>query len=270
MYTSSKLRISLAQLNSGLEPDRNLTLIEAQVADAAAAGSAMVVFPEAMMRRFGAPLGEVAEPLDGPWATAVRAVAAKHGVVVVAGMFTPSQDGRVHNTTLITGPGVDAHYRKIHLYDAFGFAESDTVAPGSDPVTVTIGETVVGFATCYDIRFPALFQKLGDRGAQVIVVSASWGAGPRKAEQWELLAQARALDSTAYIVACGQADPGETLGSAPLGVGHSIVCSPTGEVLAGLGSESGTLTVDLDVSAVAEVRQQLPVLANRRTFDAEQ
>ena len=89
-----------------------------------------MVFPEATMRRFGLPLAEIAEPTDGPWATRLDAIAAEHDVVVVAGMFTPADDGRVHNTLRAVGPGVDAAYDKIHLFDAFGFRESDTVAPG--------------------------------------------------------------------------------------------------------------------------------------------
>jgi predicted amidohydrolase len=273
MYTSSDapaLRISLAQVTSGVDPAQNLAAIDEHTAGAARAGASIVVFPEAMMRRFGAPLAEVAEPLDGPWADAVRAIADRHGIVVVAGMFTPSGDGRVRNTLLITGPGVDTHYHKIHLFDAFGYAESDTVAPGSDPVTVDIAGATVGFATCYDLRFPGLFQQLGDRGAELVIVAASWGTGVRKAEQWSILAQARALDSTAYIAACDQADPaasGETVsGPAPLGVGHSIVCSPTGEVIGALNAAPQMLTVDLDLGRVAEVRAQLPVLANRRAF----
>ena len=270
MYTSSTVRISLAQVTSGTDPALNLKLLDEQTAEAAAAGSSIVVFPEAMMRRFGGPLDAVAEPLDGPWANGVRAVAQQHNIVVVAGMFTPSDDGRVCNTLLVTGPGVDAHYHKIHLYDAFGFAESDTVAPGSEPLVADIAGARVGFATCYDLRFPVLFQTLGDRGAQLVIVAASWGAGAGKAQQWSILAQARALDSTTYVAACDQADPaasGETVnGTAPLGVGHSTVCSPAGDVLGALGDRPGMLTVDLDLARVAEVRAQLPVLANRRAF----
>jgi deaminated glutathione amidase len=265
------IRVSLAQVTSSIDPDENLTTLESQTRRAAEAGSTLVVFPEAMMRRFGAPLHEVAEPLDGPWAESVRKIADSFGITVVAGMFTPADEARVRNTLLITGPGVDAHYDKIHLFDAFGFAESDTVAAGEDPVTVPVGGLTVGFATCYDLRFPALFQKLGSMGAQLIVVPASWGSGPGKVEQWSLLTRARALDATAYVAACGQADPtasGETVtGSAPLGVGHSAVCSPSGEVLGALGPAPDLLTVDVDAAVVAEVRAKLPVLANRQTFD---
>ena len=265
------IRLSLAQVTSSVDPDDNLATIETQAHRAAEAGSSLVVFPEAMMRRFGAPLSDVAEPLDGRWADAVRKIAGGLGITVVAGMFTPADGARVRNTLLITGPGVDAHYDKIHLFDAFGFAESDTVAPGENPLTVTVGDLTVGFATCYDLRFPALFQKLGSLGAELIVVPASWGSGPGKVEQWSLLTRARALDATAYVAACGQADPaasGETVsGSAPLGVGHSVVSSPTGEVLGELGAAPQLLTVDVDASVVAEVRAKLPVLTNRRTFD---
>ena len=122
------MQIALAQIASTEEPERNLELLAERVRAAAAAGARLVVFPEATMCCFGVKLGPVAEPLDGPWATRVREVAAAAGVTVVVGMFTPAPDGRVHNTLLATGGGVEAGYDKIHLFDAFGFAESDTVA----------------------------------------------------------------------------------------------------------------------------------------------
>ena len=103
---------------------------------------------------------------------------------------------------------MDTSYDKIHLYDAFGFAESDTVAPGSDPVVIEVDGETLGLAICYDIRFPELFRALADRGASTVLLPASWGAGPGKVEQWELLVRARAIDSTTYVLACDQADPG--------------------------------------------------------------
>ena len=92
---------------------------------------------------------------------------------------------------------MDAHYDKIHLFDAFGFTESETVAPGTELLVLTLGGVGVGFATCYDLRFPSLFTALAERGAQLICLPASWGAGPGKLEQWQLLLRARALDCTA-------------------------------------------------------------------------
>ncbi|ASO17924.1 putative amidohydrolase [Actinoalloteichus hoggarensis] len=262
------MRIALSQLAADTDPQVNLGSVRTAVTDAAAQGARVLLLPEATMARFGIPLGPVAEPLDGPWATAVRAAAKAADVVVVAGMFVPADDGRVRNTLLITGPGVDTAYDKVHLFDAFGFAESDTVAPGERPVTFTVDSVTFGVATCYDLRFPGLFHALADDGAQVMLVGASWGAGPGKREQWELLCRARALDSTSWLLACGQADPstiGERpKGAAPTGIGYSSLVSPVGEIRAQLGPAPGLLPVDVDIAEVERARETIPVLANRR------
>mgnify|MGYP002382280004 CR=1 FL=1 len=195
------MRIALAQIAAGTDPDANLATVAEHTARAAADGAQLVVFPEATMCRFGTSLREIAEPFDGRWADGVRAVADEHGVTVVAGMFCPAGDGRITNTLLATGGGVAARYDKIHLYDAFGFTESRTVAPGGRAVLIEVDGVTVGLTTCYDIRFPELYVELARRGATLITVSASWGAGPGKAEQWTLLARARALDVGGYVAA---------------------------------------------------------------------
>lgn len=261
------MRIAVAQILSGTDPTDNLQLVRDYTRRAAEAGAALVVFPEATMCRFGVPLAPIAEPVDGPWADGVRAIAADAGITVVTGMFTPADDGRVANTLLAVGPGTpnepDTHYDKIHLYDAFGFTESRTVAPGREPVVITVDGVEVGLTTCYDIRFPELFTTLARRGAELIVVSASWAAGPGKLEQWTLLARARALDCTSYIVAAGQADPGEPLASsAPTGVGGSLVVSPFGDVMASAGADPQLLVADLALEQVAKARETIAVLLN--------
>ncbi|HEY7050911.1 MAG TPA: carbon-nitrogen hydrolase family protein [Mycobacterium sp.] len=260
------MRIALAQVRSGTDPSANLTLVADSTRRAADAGAEMVVFPEATMCRFGVSLAPVAEPLDGPWATAVRSVAAHAGVVVVAGMFVPSPDGRITNTVLATGPGVDTHYDKIHLYDAFGFRESRTIAPGREPVVIDVNGVGVGLTTCYDVRFPALYTELADRGAKVMTVSASWGSGPGKLEQWTLLVRARALDCTSFVVAAGQAYPGEEQAGAPLGVGGSLVASPLGEVVAAADADPCLVIADIDLDAVTAARDSVAVLRNRSVF----
>jgi predicted amidohydrolase len=264
------VRIALSQFVSDTDPAANLAVIGEQTAEAARLGARIVVFPEAAMARFGIPLCPLAQPLDGPWAGGVRDIAKEHDVLVVAGMFTPSEDGRVRNTLLVTGLGVDEHYDKIHLFDAFGFAESATVAPGDRSVTVEVDGVGVGVATCYDLRFPQLFQKLARSGASVILVPASWGSGPGKREQWELLVRARALDSTSWLAACGQADP-TTVGvttkpGVPTGIGYSAVVSPLGEIRAQAVDRPELLVVDIDPSEVDDARSTVPVLANARDF----
>ncbi|OBA61528.1 hydrolase [Mycobacterium sp. 1100029.7] len=270
------MRIALAQMLSGSDPAANLRQVRDYTAQAADAGAALVVFPEATMCRFGVPLAPVAEPVDGPWADGVRRIATDAGVTVVAGMFTPSGDGRVTNTLIAAGPGASgqtseqlwAHYDKIHLYDAFGFTESRTVAPGREPVVITVDGVGVGLTVCYDIRFPELYTELARRGAQLITVCASWGSGPGKLEQWTLLARARALDSMSYIAAAGQADPGEALGSsgAPTGVGGSLVASPYGEVVAAAGADPQLLVADIDIDTVGKARESIAVLRNHSDF----
>lgn len=267
------MRIALAQILSGTDPAANLQLVDEYSRRAADAGAKLVVFPEATMCRFGVPLGPIAEPVDGPWADGVRRIAADSNITVVAGMFTPSGDGRVKNTLVAAGPGDsgqhDAHYDKIHLYDAFGFTESRTVAPGHEPVVITVDGVHVGLTVCYDIRFPALYTELARRGAQVIAVCASWGSGPGKLDQWTLLARARALDSMSYIAAAGQADPGDAHGSgsgAPTGVGGSLIVSPLGEVVASAGAQPQLVVADVDVDRVAEARKSIAILSNRSDF----
>lgn len=277
------MRVALAQIITGRDLAGNLALVEEYAGQAKAGGAELVVFPEATMRAFGHSLLDIAERLDGPWASRVRAIAAELGIVIVAGMFTPGSGGdgggegdgggsarRVRNTLLVTGPGVETSYDKIHLFDAFGFAESDTVDAGTEPVTFEAGGVTFGLATCYDIRFPDLFTENADRGAQVNIVCASWGSGPGKVEQWKLLARARAVDSTTLVLACGQGDPAsqgiEVSGAAPTGVGHSVVVSPFGDVLEELDGGPGLLFAELDTAVVKAARTKLPVLANRHRF----
>jgi predicted amidohydrolase len=264
------MRLAVAQIISSADLEANLELIRDYATRAKAAGAGLVVFPEASMRAFGHTLRDIAEPLDGPWAGKVRALAGELGITIVAGMFTPGKDGRVRNTLLVTGPGLDTSYDKVHLFDAFGFTESKTVDAGTDPVTFEVDGTVFGLATCYDVRFPALFTANARAGAQVNIVCASWGAGEGKAEQWDLLVRARALDSTTFVVACGQGDP-ETVGAgpagaAPTGIGHSAVITPLGSAVVALGGKPELAIVDIDPAIVDEVRAKLPVLANARQF----
>ncbi len=268
------MRIALAQIGTGTDPAANLELVADHTARAADAGADLVLFPEATMCRFGVPLAPVAQPLDGPWANAVRDIAARSGITVVAGMFCPAlgdADSRVTNTLIATGPGLDAHYHKMHLYDAFGFAESDTVAPGFEPVVIdvqTADATVpVGLTTCYDVRFPELHLELAERGAKLLTVHASWASGPGKLEQWTLLARARALDTSCVVAAVDQPYPGDELAKkGPTGSGGSLVTSPTGDIVAQAGLDPELLVTDIDLAAVERAREAIAVLRNRTTI----
>ena len=266
---SATLRLAGAQWTATDDPADNLRRIEELTADAAGRGARLVVHPEAAMASFAGRLDTVAEPLDGRFADGVRGVAERHGVTVVVGMFTPADEittdggkrrARVHNTLLVTGPGTtETTYRKIHLYDAFGTTESDTVAPGDEVRTVEVEGWQVGLSTCYDVRFPDLFTHLGRRGCELVVLPASWGDGPGKATQWDLLTRARAHDAQAWLLAVGQAWTRDSV-DGPYGIGRSALADPTGEVRARLGGGDDVLVADIDRATVERTRAAVPIL----------
>lgn len=264
------MRVAVAQVVSSTDPGANLDLVREHAHRAADAGARLVVFPEATMASFATASGKVAEPLDGPWADGVRAAAWDAGIVIAVGLFEAQRDDRrPFNTLLVTGPEVaETTYRKLHLFDAWGFTESDHIAPGERPASVDVDGMTLGLATCYDVRFPALFQHYGRLGAHAVLLPASWANGAGKVAQWRTLCVARAMDSTCYLVAAAQADPA-TVGDpvkpgAPTGVGHSVVVDPFGTTLVEAGDGPDLLVVDLDPEIVGEARRRVPVLANAR------
>lgn len=266
---SGSLRVAGCQWTSTGDPVANLARIDELTGRAAASGARLVVHPEAAMASFAGRLDTVAEPLDGRFADGVRALAQRHGVSIVVGMFTPAdtittddgrQRSRVHNTLLATGPGTtETSYRKVHLYDAFGNRESDTVAPGDEVVTIEVDGWQVGLATCYDVRFADHFTALGRAGAQLVVLPASWGDGPGKASQWDLLTRARAHDAQAWLLGVGQAWTADSV-RGPYGIGRSVLADPTGEVRARLGGGEDVLVAEVDRDLVDRTRATIPLL----------
>ncbi|GAA3617868.1 carbon-nitrogen hydrolase family protein [Marihabitans asiaticum] len=261
--------VAAAQIRSTDDREDNLRQVRGAAQEAARQGAALVVFPEATSSWFGSSVRAAAEDLDdGATPTLLRRLAGELGITIAAGFFTPAGGGRVHNTVLLTGPAGEAVYRKVHLFDAFGSKESDTVAPGEEYVVAPVadgrgGTVQVGLATCYDVRFADQFTALGLRGAEVIALPTSWGAGPGKLEQWQTLTRARALDSQSWLVAAGQAHQ-EAKGAAPLGIGHSAVIDPLGNPVDELGSEPGLLGRTIDLGQVEAVRSRIPVLSAQR------
>ena len=256
------LRVALVQQAAALEPERNRTDLARHTPEDAD----LVVFPEAWARDFGEAGSDVApfaETRDGPFATELGRVAAERRTTVVAGMFERSDDpGRPFNTLLVHGPdgAPRAHYRKVHLYDSFGYRESDRLSAGPvdppQPALVTVGGWRLGLMTCYDLRFPELARLLVQAGAEVLVVPAAWVAGERKVAHWTTLARARAIENTAYVVAVGQ--------PAPRYSGHSTVVDPQGDVLVEGGPEPAVLRAELDPETLLTARRTNPSLANRR------
>jgi predicted amidohydrolase len=255
-HPGPRLRLALVQEAADLDPAVN----RARLAELVPDDADLVVLPEAFARDFGpveSSLEPFAEDLGGPFDTALGEAAARAGTTVVAGMFERGEDpGRPFNTLLVRG-GASATYRKIHLYDSFGYRESDRLSAGpTDPVLVEVGGLRVGLMTCYDLRFPELARRLVDAGAELIVVPAAWVAGERKVDHWRTLVRARAIENTVHVAACAQ--------PAPRYCGHSMVVDPLGDVLAEAGEGPAVVRAEVTRARVEEARRTNPSLANRR------
>jgi predicted amidohydrolase len=258
------MRIVLVQLASATDSAANREAVAQWAERIEATGSRpdLVVFPEGSMHDFGKPdtdLSAVAEPLDGPYVGALGAAARRLGATVVGGMFERSDGGRPFNTLVVVGPDATVldTYRKIHLYDSFGYAESERLSAGEPiPVVVEIAGTATGLMTCYDLRFPEMARKLIDSGAELLLVPAAWVAGPLKEDHWQLLLRARAIENTVHVAAAAQT--GRTY------IGLSAVVDPLGIVLASAGDEEGLVEATIDRERMRRARERNPSLANRR------
>ena len=256
-------KFAVAQFHPDPSPAENLRLLDGFAAHAADEGADLLIAPEGALVRFlddvDAPV-RAAEPLTGPFVTGLRDLSRRYGITVAAGTFTVNgPGGRVHNTLAVAQAGeLVAAYRKVHLYDAFSFLESDRIAPGSDvPPVIEISGVRVGFATCYDLRFPELFRLMQADGADVIALASAWVAGPFKEEHWSTLLKARAIENTCYVVASDQVGP--------KGIGRSSAYDPMGLQLLDLGSADGAVgLVDVSPERLAEVRRTLPAITHRR------
>ncbi|GAA3739044.1 putative amidohydrolase [Spinactinospora alkalitolerans] len=255
---------SVAQFAAATDKSANLGTVSALIQRAAASGNELVVLPENAMWSdpgHAADITTAAEPLDGPFTVAVEKSAREFGITVVVGMSEASHhdSGKPTNTVIAVGSdgtrlGV---YRKVHLYDAFGYRESDRIeARAPQALTFTLGGITFGVMTCYDIRFPEMARFLVDAGAQALILPAAWAVGPAKEDHWMTLARARAIENTVYVLASGQTGPACT--------GQSTIIDPMGHLAASAGEAPGIASAVLDPSRLETVRAKNPSLANRK------
>ena len=257
------MRIALAQFDPVADTAANAEKLVGMAREAADAGARLLLAPEGALVRYldepSAP-ARAAQPLDGDFVSALRKASAEFGIAIAAGTFTPDEDtGRVHNTlAILEGGELIASYRKLHLYDAFSFTESETVSPGVEPPPVIeLDGLRIGLATCYDLRFPELFRVLRTRGADVLALASAWVSGPGKEEHWLTLLRARAIENTAYVVAADQVGPH--------GIGRTAAFDPFGLPLLDLGTARDAIGyVEVRPERITEVRSILPSSSHTR------
>jgi deaminated glutathione amidase len=259
-------KIAVAQIESSTEKQANLDVGLKLINEASHRGAELIVFPEFLMAfspasQCAAELTELAESIDGPFVTALCAAAKKSKIATVATIYeTASVPNRVYDTAVwIDDSGnIASVYRKLHLYDAFGFKESDKFHPGSDIAPLTaLGDGRFGMMICYDLRFPELARMLTLQGANILLAPSGWVQGDLKLDHWQTMIKARALENGCYVIAPDQ------VGN--IYVGHSMAVDPLGRTLVDLGENEGVEVIDLDFNLVYETREKLPLLKNRRT-----
>ena len=210
------------------------------------------------------------QQVDGEVTTALGSVAREIGAVVHTGSIVErplDEDGPegkgLWNTSVIVGPdgGVFATYRKIHRF-GFGSGEPKLMEAGSDAMVIDLPAPAdalkVGISTCYDVRFPELYRRQLDLGAEMFVVASAWPAA--RIDAWRTLLKARAIENQSFVVACNTAG---THAQTEMG-GYSAVIDPQGLVLAEADSNEKVVSIDIDPTQVDQWREKFPVLTDRR------
>jgi predicted amidohydrolase len=259
------LKIAIAQVSSSTEKGENLPPALALIKEAKAAGAQLIAFPEFMTAfspasQTAEELAALAEPVDGPFVTALRDAARAARISILATIYERcSSPNRVYDTAvwIDNEGGVAAVYRKLHLYDAFGFKESDKFLAGDEVAPlVTNGDSRFGMMICYDLRFPEMARMLALAGANILAAPSGWVQGDLKVEHWQTMIKARALENGCFVIAPNQVGNIYT--------GHSMAVDPLGRTLVDLGTTEGLQVISLDMQLVIEVRDKLPLLRNRR------
>lgn len=270
----STVRIALYQAQSGIDPAANAERLVGAVREAAAGGAAMLFTPEMsgmLDRDRDRAMSKARVEGEDEVLAAIRAAAKQAGIWVHLGSLALKGDGGklVNRGFVIDGEGhVRARYDKIHLFDVDlptgeSWRESAMYQAGREAVVVSdtpVGK--LGLTICYDLRFPALFERLSEAGAEAIALPAAFTV-PTGRAHWQVLLRARAIEAELFVVAAAQAgqheDGRETYG-------HSMVVDPWGEMLLEMGGEPGLTFAEIDLGRIADVRARIPVHQHRRAI----
>lgn len=274
------MRIALVQLNVGDDPAENLPETITLIRAAAAGGAQFVLTPECTNALSSNRERQRAlfHPEDSdPTLAALRAEAAQAGIWLLIGslgLLTQDADGRFANRSFLIGPdgAIVARYDKIHMFDVNVtetevYRESAGYRPGARAVLAETPLGRIGMTVCYDLRFPHLYRRLAQGGAQILTVPAAFNHLTGQAH-WETLLRARAIETGCFVLAPAQTGfHPEKDGKGRRTHGHSLAIAPWGEVLADAGEEPGVTFAELDLAEVEKARGRVPSLSHDRSFD---
>ncbi|MDZ4311837.1 MAG: carbon-nitrogen hydrolase family protein [Cypionkella sp.] len=273
------MRAGLVQLTVGDDLVANLAVTQAHIAAAAAGGAGLVLTPECTNLLSSSRTHQRSvmrhEDQDETLA-ALRNQAAKAGIWLLIGslgVLTHDADGRFANRSFLISPTgeIAARYDKIHMFDVNVsetevYRESAGYRPGTKAVLAETPFGKIGMTVCYDVRFPHLYRRLAQGGAQIITVPAAFNH-ITGAAHWHTLLRARAIETGCFVLAPAQTGfHPETHGKGRNTYGHSLAIAPWGEILADAGTEPGVTFVDLNLDAVTKARARVPSLTHDREF----
>lgn len=274
------MRVGLVQLTVTDDPEANLPVTVDYVRQAVAGGAGFVLTPEltnGLSSSRAHQRSVFRHEEDDTTLAALRAEAKAAGIWLLIGslgLLTHDADGRFANRSFLISPdgSIAARYDKIHMFDVNVSAtevyrESEGYRPGSKAVVAETSFAKIGMTVCYDVRFPALYRRLAQGGAQVITVPAAFNH-ITGAAHWETLLRARAIETGCFVLAPAQTGfHPETNGKGRKTYGHSLAFAPWGEILADAGTEPGVSLIDLDLTQVDTARSRVPSLGHDRGFD---
>jgi predicted amidohydrolase len=273
------MRTALVQLSVTDDPAANLPVTLGLVREAAAGGAAFVLTPEVtncLSSDRAHQRAVLRHEADDATLAALRSEAARASIWLLIGslgLLTDDPDGRFANRSLLIAPdgSVAARYDKIHMFDVDvseteRYRESSGYRPGTRAVLAQTPLARIGMTVCYDVRFPHLYRRLAQGGAEILTVPAAFN-DTTGAAHWESLLRARAIENGCFVLAPAQCGSHASHDGRPRRThGHSLAVAPWGEVLADGGTEVCVTFVDLDLSQVARARARVPSLSHDRTF----
>ncbi len=276
------VEVAVVQMKSSVNKDENLKFSLEQIKEARKKKAQMICFPEFQMAfspnsQSSKELFSISELVDGGFVTELSKSARENDIYIIGTIYERStKDSDEFNKSLNSPENFDnrycvydtavfinnkgfivSYYRKLHLYNALGFQESKKLLAGNklfSPVDSPLGK--LGVLVCYDLRFPELGRLLAIEGSGALVAPSGWVQGTMKEDHWLTMCKARSIENGVYLIAPNQ------VGN--IFCGHSLIVDPFGVVILDMGTREGMEIIDLDLGKIDLVRNDLPLLKNRR------